>query len=82
MGRNKRKVTVISWLNNLEYDGHGTQIWSIHKDGHYQHIADVRGWGAIQNLGLESPQKFQDDVGKFIVEAIQEKVERLNKSKE
>lgn len=75
MGRDKRKLKVTDWLQNLEYDGYGAQIWSV-QNGGYQHIVDVRGWGAIQNLVVDKPEKFQNDVGEFIVEAIREKVER------
>ena len=41
-------------------------------------LISVRGWGAIQNLkNLPcSPVKFQDELGKFIAEAINEKMER------
>lgn len=41
-------------------------------------VVSVRGWGAIQNLkNLPcSPEKFQDYLGEFIAEAINEKMER------
>jgi len=42
-------------------------------------VVSIRGWGAIQNLkNLPcSPEKFQDYLGEFIVEAINEKMEKL-----
>ena len=61
----------------VEYDEQGTQIWAK-TNGVLQHVADVRGWGAIQNMfktGVEA-QEFQDAVGQFIVDAINEKLER------
>ena len=41
-------------------------------------VVSIRGWGAIQNLkNLPcSPKKFQDYLGEFIAEAINEKMER------
>jgi hypothetical protein len=40
-------------------------------------VVNIRGWGAIQNLkNLPcSPDQFQDELGKFIAEAINEKLE-------
>lgn len=42
-------------------------------------VVCIRGWGAIQNLkNLPcSPEKFQDYLGQFIAEAINEKMEKL-----
>ena len=42
-------------------------------------IASLRGWGAIQHMfkNVEDAKKFQDDLGKFVAEAINEKLERL-----
>lgn len=42
-------------------------------------VVSIRGWGAIQNLKKLpcSPEKFQDYLGEFIAEAINEKMERL-----
>jgi hypothetical protein len=77
--------------DNVYYDEHGGgYIWGVKKDKEVQMIAQVedveegnpvvsiRGWGAIQNLkNLPcSPEQFQDYLGEFIVEAINEKLER------
>lgn len=42
-------------------------------------VVSVRGWGAIQNLkNLPcTPEEFQDAIGEFIVEAINEKLKTL-----
>jgi hypothetical protein len=66
------------------YDNYGQFIWGIEKDGGHQKLADLRGWGAIQNLfinkdktiDLDAAESFQDEVGRWIVEAINEKLER------
>ncbi len=56
------------------------------KDGGHQMIAELRGWGAIQNMfknkdgsiNFEGAEKFQDNLGEFIAEAINEKLMREN----
>jgi hypothetical protein len=68
----------------VKYDEDGQFIWGIEKDGGHQKLADLRGWGAIQNLfinkdksiDLDAAASFQDEFGRWIVEAINEKLER------
>ena len=62
----------------------GGYIWGEQTDGSEQMIAEVRGYGAIQQLfisnkryDIESADKFQDEIGKFIAEAITEKIQRM-----
>ena len=66
------------------YDDCGQFIWGVSKEEGLQKIADLRGWGAIQNL-FKTPdgnidtikaENFQDALGKWIVDAINEKLER------
>ena len=72
-------MKIQEWLKDVYYDEYGQYLWSKQSsDGGSQLIGEVRGWGAIQNLPITSPDKFQDEVGKFIAEAINEKVQRLN----
>ena len=64
------------------YDDMSQKIWAKHADGGLQMIADIRGWGAIQNLfkkkdgtiDEESAYAFQDGMGRWITEAINEKM--------
>lgn len=66
------------------YDDYGQHIWAVDKDGGHQKLADLRGWGAIQYLfktkkGLIDEEKaasFQDELGRWLVDAINEKLER------
>jgi hypothetical protein len=66
------------------YDEYGQFILGVDKDGGHQKLADLRGWGAIQNLfktkgGLIDEEKaasFQDEFGRWLVDAINEKLER------
>jgi len=66
-------------LADVHYDNLGTCIWNREKDGGNQMIADIRGWGAIQNefKTNEEAEKFQDEVGEFITQAIKEKLAKL-----
>jgi len=72
-------MTIEQWLRDVHYDKLGTGIWSRDKDGGNQMVADIRGWGAIQNLfnTPEEAEQFQDEVGEFITQAIKEKLSRL-----
>lgn len=69
------------------YDQFGQKIYGVKGKGKneiFQMIADVRGWGAIQNLFLDEKDrldekaagKFQDDLGQWIADAISEKLQR------
>jgi hypothetical protein len=42
-------------------------------------IVSIRGWGAIQNLfnSVDEQEEFQDELGKFIAEAINEKLQKI-----
>lgn len=61
----------------------GTYLWGVTKDNE-QMIAEIRGYGAIQNLfkdnfdnvDVEKANQFQDDIGRFIAQAITEKIKR------
>jgi len=71
-------MTIEKWLKDVYYDEYGTHIWSKDNEGDIQKIADIRGWGGIQQLfGTHKEcEEFQDEVGKFIADAINEKVQR------
>ena len=57
----------------------GGYIWGVYPNGGMQMVAELRGWGSIQNIRkLKGKQAlFQDFMGRFIAEAINEKLERL-----
>jgi hypothetical protein len=65
------------------YDPSGQMIFLI-KNGNSQLIADIRGWGAIQHLfkmdenGQKEAGKFQDEIGEWIAEALNEKNLKTN----
>ena len=63
--------------SKVYYDDHGQMIFSDRgEEKGVQLLLDVRGWGAIQHLPIKDPDKFQDDMGKWIADAINEKLER------
>lgn len=76
----------------VTYDKFGGQyFWIQQPDGGSQMLAEMRGWGHIQNMfkkkGKNSGEyiddeeagKFQDEVGDFIADAINEKINNLTK---
>ena len=71
-------MTIKQWLQNVHYDDYGQYLWSKDSDGGNQMVGEVRGWGALQQeFKTESEaEAFQDEIGKFIAEAINEKVKR------
>jgi hypothetical protein len=78
--------TVEEFINKAQYDRDGQMIWGVGKDGGQQIIADLRGWGAIQNMfmdsggavDLEKAAKFQDEMGEWIADAINQKLRDPN----
>lgn len=66
------------------YDEHGQHIFGINKENKAQLLLDVRAYGAISNLfinkdktvDLIATNNFHDELGKWIVNAINEKLER------
>jgi hypothetical protein len=67
----------------VKYDEFGGQyFWAIDKNGGNQMIAEIRGWGAIQNLfknkdgsvDFEKAEEFQDKLGEWIADAINQKL--------
>ncbi len=74
-------MTVKEWLGDtIKFDADSGQIWSIDsktKD-YIKHVADVRGYGALQKrLGTDNADKLQDEIGEFIAQAINEKLEKV-----
>lgn len=62
----KKAIQLIA--HPVEYSSHGTYIFGADD----LMIADVRGWGWIQKL--KNPEQTQDEIGRFIAEAINEKL--------
>ena len=76
----QQKMTIEQWLSDVYYDEYGTHIWNREdSDKGSQLVAEIRGWGRLQNEfpTEKESEYFQDEVGRFIVEAIREKIERI-----
>jgi hypothetical protein len=72
-------MTTKEWLKDVYYDQWGQRLWSKQdEDGGSQMVGEIRGWGALQNEfnTEEEASDFQDEIGKFIADAINEKVQR------
>jgi hypothetical protein len=78
-------MKVIDFIGEkAQYDPDGQFVWGVDKNDGLQKIADLRGWGAIQNLfklpggfvDHEKAAEFQDKVGEWIVKAINEKLQK------
>ena len=72
-------MQINEWLKDVYYDEWGTHLWSKQdEDGGSQLIGDIRGWGRIQHLfpTQKESEAFQDSIGKFIADAINEKILR------
>lgn len=75
----------------VEYDNDGQYFWIKDLNGKIQMLAELRGYGAIQNLKkgkgaidkltVNEANDFQDMVGRWVAEAINEKLERESASK-
>lgn len=60
----------------VEYDPSGGIIIAYDKEGSFTYVADIRGFGKLTNL-LKSEGaavQFQDKLGRFIADAINEKL--------
>jgi hypothetical protein len=80
-----KEIKITDFINGkVTYDKFGGQyFWVNQPKGGTQMLAEMRGWGRIQNMFPMTPEgqteagKFQDELGDFIAEAINEKIERL-----
>ena len=83
---NHKVMDITDFINGkVTYDKYGGQyFWIVGPKGESQMLAEMRGWGAIQNLFInkdktvdfDAASSFQDKIGEWIAEAINEKIER------
>ncbi len=71
-------MSIKDFIVKAKFDEHGGGYIFGGKDGG-QMIAEVRGWGAIQHLfkTLPEAEQFQDDLGRFIADAINDKLKTI-----
>lgn len=61
------------FVGKAQYDDHGQMIFREPEKNNLQMFLDVRGWGAIQNMGFKTEQEmmdFQDKVGRWVTDVI------------
>lgn len=70
---------IINFVGKAKYERDAQFIWGVSNTGGMQMLLDVRGWGAIQNLfkDAEEAAKFQDELGQFYADAINDGIDRL-----
>lgn len=77
-------MKVTDFINGkVSYDRDGQYFW-VHGDSNgIQMLAELRGWGAIQNkfvkngrIDMTEAGEFQDEIGEWIASAINEKRDR------
>jgi len=75
-------MTIKEYIHGpVTYDQDGTYLWiNTNKNGVLM-LGEIRGWGHIQNIpefkgDLDAAAKFQDEVGKFVADAVNEKIKR------
>lgn len=74
-------MTIAEYIgDNLYYDKNSAQILSGGEGTNtdFRMIADVRGWGALTNIFKDEGKavEFQDQLGQFIADAINEKLRK------
>jgi DNA-directed RNA polymerase alpha subunit len=70
---------VMNFIGKANYTGDlGTYIWSNNLYGKTELIAMIEGYREIQELctSVSEANEFQDEMGRFIAEAINEKIQR------
>ena len=78
-------MTLLEFLKgNVKYDKFCQELYLVQENGDLQRIADLRAWEAIRYLfkrdngsyDTEMSANFHDELGKFIADAVNEKLER------
>ena len=68
-------MEITKWLSNVKYEPEGQILVNNHPELGVFNIAEIRGWSFLSSLmGAEDAASFQDLVGNFIAEAIEDKI--------
>lgn len=73
------KPTIKQWLlDGVQYDENGAMIWAKNNTtDEIRHVIDIRGFGSmLKTFKLDEAEamRFQDDLGRFLADAINEKL--------
>ena len=82
-------MKVTDFINGkVTYDKEGQYFWITGNSNGIQILAELRGWGRIQNMFVKSGKidfdtayMFQDEIGEWVAKAINEKLQRDEKQK-
>lgn len=79
--KNKKEILDFIGIATYQGDDLGTYIWANQLDGTRDIIGVVYGYNIDmeKNEGKEVAELFQDELGRFIAEAINEKIKRQTK---
>lgn len=74
----------------VTYDKYGQYFWINTPNDGVNMLGELRGWGCIQNMfgaknknfDEESAAKFQDEVGEWVADAINQKLKRITNGTE
>lgn len=79
-----KDIKLKDFINNeFIYDNEGQCIFHLDKKNSLQIIVELRGWGAIQNLFIDSKtggvnfekaEVFQDKLGQWIVDSLNKNI--------
>lgn len=66
----------------VKYDDYGQFLWLVDEKESMNMLGEIRGWGHIQHLFKDTKEAaaFQDEIGKFVAEAINEKIKKLHET--
>ena len=80
--KTKHNIVLHSFVGTVFYDPEGQLIGGVQASGHHQRLMDLRGWGGIQQLFSDHKEAsvFQDHLGCWIADAINEKLKRESES--
>lgn len=73
-------MTLKEFLNHpVQYDGNGIRIMTKDSKGGNLNLADIRAWSVIRTMfpTQKECEDFQDELGKFIAEAIEKHKQTL-----
>jgi hypothetical protein len=78
---NKPKITDFI-KGKVSYDNYGQYLWVNLIDDDKFMLGKIRGWGdlisSFKNLSTDQLAEFQEQIGQFVADAINEKIEKLN----
>jgi hypothetical protein len=78
-------MKVTDFINGpVTYDNEGQYFWVTSPNDNMRMLGELRGWGSIQNMfkrsggriDMELAAKYQDEIGQWVADAINEKLKR------